>query len=225
MPVVSSSYQNGRFSAATERSNNRILAANARAADVAEFAVNGIMPVMQQRYYDAFRVQGVEGILYTQLTNGRPCTCVARGKRISGLLNEQGKASVGDINSMLTGSFQFNVTPYNQNQQRVVRDPTVTSPYDSRNRNQGVFDIAVPSTADVDDIPFADLINGNGFGDNGPVLEETVNQVLGDMDTGLTGYADSSCPICFGSNFIGGYTPYKGHRQVLVVTDVQVRNG
>lgn len=90
MPVVSSSYQNGRFSAATERSNNRILAANARAADVAEFAVNGIMPVMQQRYYDAFRVQGVEGILYTQLTNGRPCTCVARGKRISGLLNEQG---------------------------------------------------------------------------------------------------------------------------------------
>lgn len=225
MPVVSSSYQNGRFSAATERSNNRILAANARAADVAEFAVNGIMPVMQQRYYDAFRVQGVEGILYTQLTNGRPCTCVARGKRISGLLNEQGKASVGDINSMLTGSFQFNVTPYNQNQQRVVRDPTITSPYDSRNRNQGVFDIAVPSTADVDDIPFADLINGNGFGDNGPVLEETVNQVLGDMDTGLTGYADSSCPICFGSNFIGGYTPYKGHRQVLVVTDVQVRNG
>ncbi|QBX06509.1 hypothetical protein H1O16_gp096 [Burkholderia phage BcepSaruman] len=207
-----------------ESNNNRILAANSRAADVAEKAIQEILPVMQQRYYNAFRPQGIESILYTKLTNGRPCTCQARRKRINGLLNEEGKASIGAINQMISGALEFNVTAYNQN--RKVPEGQ-SSPNAPDNKYQGVFDVAVhPDNAEnLDDIPFADLINGNGFGDNGPVQAETVEEAIGDLDAGMMGHSDNSCPICFGSGYIGGYTPFRGHRQVLTCTDVQVRDG
>jgi hypothetical protein len=208
-----------------ERSNNRILPANARAADVAEKAVVEITPVQQRRYYDAFRVQGIECIHYSRMFSGLPCSCQSAGKQINGFLGEDGKASAGVVNSLITGAppMEFNVTPYNHNQQRYVKDMSVTSPYAPVNKNQGVFDIAVTGTDT--DIPFADLINGRGTGDNGPVESVTIDDMVGDFDASMLGFSDVSCPICFGTGFTGGFTPYHAHRQVLTVADVQVVNG
>ena len=209
-----------------ERSNNRILPANARASDVAERAVNEIIPIQQRRYYDAFRIQGIQAVHYSNLKSGRKCNCQSGQKQLNGLLNEQGKASEGTINEMLTGtggpsqsgSFSFNITAYNHDQQRVTGVNDQTSPYAPVNKNQGVFDIVTND----EEFPFADVVNGEGFGDNGPVSDVDIDALVGDFDASAFGFSDVSCPICFGSGFVGGYAPYHAHRQVLTVADVQL---
>jgi hypothetical protein len=208
-----------------ERSNNHILPANARASDVAERAINEIIPVQQRRMYDAFRPQGIQCVHYNRLTNGRKCVCQSSQKQMAGHLNEEGKASEGHINELIlgtgnsnTGSFSFNITPYNQDQQRVTGKNNETSPYAPTNKNQGVFDI---DTLDGE-FPQADIVSGRGFGDNGPVDALDLDSMVGDWDASAFGFSDVSCPICFGTGFVGGFMPYHAHRQVLTVADVQM---
>lgn len=215
MPVVS-------------RSNNGILPANARAADVAERALNEIIPIQQRRYYDAFRPQGITAVHYNHLTSGRKCNCQSANKQLAGRLNEEGKASEGHINELIlgtgvdaNGSFSFNITPYNQDQQRVTGRSNETSPYAPVNKNQGVFDIA---TLDGD-FPQADVVDEDGFGDNGPVSAIDLDSLVGDFDASAFGFSDASCPVCFGTGFVGGYAPFHAHRQVLTVADVQSVGG
>lgn len=203
-----------------DNTNNRVLAANARAADVAEKAVKEIMPVMQQRNYDAFRVQGIEAIHYNRLSSGRKCVCQSVQKQVNGLLGKDGKADIGTINALITGNTDFGVTPYNFNQQRVTGQTGQTSPQAPVNKYQGVFDLL----SDGQELPLADLLGErkSGFGDNGPVDATNIDEMVADFDASSFGFSDIACPICFGTGYVGGYTPYHGHRQVLTTTDLQI---
>lgn len=202
------------------RSNNRILPANARAADVAEKAVQEIIPVQQRRYYDAFRVQGIQCIAYNRLTSGRVCTCQSSRKQINGLLNQDGKASEGVINQLLTGDMSFDVIPYEQGLGKGPSPPS--SPLSTQNPNQGVFDIASLG----DDFPFADVNpDEEQVGDNGPSHPVDIDKLVGDFDLGSIGWSDVACPICFGSGFIGGFAAFHSYRKVLAVQDVSINQG
>lgn len=212
---------------AISKSNNRILPANARAADVAERAIQEIIPVQQRRYYDAFRPQGIKAIAYNRLQQGRPCSCQAQRKTVNGLLNEEGKASPGLINQMLTGNMSFNVTPYGHDQGRAYPDAAgadgQTSPLATVNKNQGVFDIV---TAGGEEFPFAHSVpDEEAFGDNGPSNPVDIDSLVADFDVSALGYSDVACPICFGNGFIGGYAPFNSNRIVLTVTDLALING
>lgn len=203
-----------------DRSNNRILPANARASDVAEKAINEIMPVQQERYYDAFRVQGIRCVLYNHLKSGRKCNCQSSQKQLNSRLGLDGKASPGTINEMLTGELEFNVTPYSGGQERlfgIERAQNESSPLANGNKYQGTFDIAA-----IDDADFADSIfePEGGVGDNGPVRPESIDDLAGDFDANYQGFSDASCAICFGSGFVGGYSPFNTYRRVLTVADV-----
>jgi hypothetical protein len=205
----------------TDQSNFQVQSANARAADVAEKAVKEIMPEMQQRYMSSFRVQGVQCVHYNRLNSGRKCTCQASQKQINGLLGKDGKADIGTINSLITGNTDFGVTPYNFNQKRVTGvDDAATSPYAPLNKFQGVFDILSDNT----EIPMADLLGSRpeGFGDNGAVEALTIDEMVSDFDAGSLGFTDVACPVCFGTGYVGGFTPFHGHRQVLTVMDMQI---
>lgn len=209
-------------------SNNRLLPANARAADVAERAVREIIPIQQRRYYDAFRVQGITAIHYNRLASGRKCSCQSARKQINGLLDREGKASLGTINGMLTGqlSASFEVTPYNFDQEALFPGATAnneTSPGAPTNKNQGVFDIVTEGEM----FPFADvqIPGADTFGDNGPSRSVDIDALAGDFEPDYLGYSEVACPICFGSGFIGGYSTYHGHRSVSTVTDVQLVEG
>ena len=92
-------------------SNNRVLNGNARATDVAKTTIDRILDVQTRRYQEAFRVQGYRAILYYPLTSGIPCACHGREVTVARLLDEDGKASPGLINELITGE-TFNVTPY-----------------------------------------------------------------------------------------------------------------
>jgi hypothetical protein len=187
---------------------------------VAEKAIGEIMPEMQQRYYDAFRPQGVQCILYHRLTSGRKCNCQSSAKQINSLLGKNGKADVGTINALITGNADFGVTPYNFNQQRVTGKTNETSPQAPVNKYQGVFDIL---SAD-EQIPLGDLLGErkSGFGDNGPVDATNIDEMVADFDASSFGFSDVACPICFGTGYVGGFTIFHGHRQVLTVADMQI---
>lgn len=203
-------------------SNNRILPANARASDVAEKAISEIIPVQQRRYYDAFRVQGIECVHYNHLTQGRKCLCQSAQKQLNGILDETGKADVGTINRMLTGNMSFNITPYDHNEERVKPGSTAanqSSPFAPVDKNQGVFDIKV---FDEPDFPQAEQVLAPDFGDNGPVETIDIDELVGDWDASTMGFSDTSCPICFGTGFVGGFAPYHAHRQVFTVADVEL---
>jgi hypothetical protein len=204
-----------------DTTNMQVQSANARAADVAEKAIKEIMPEMQQRYMSAFRPQGVQCIHYNRLNSGRKCNCQTTQKQINGLLGKDGKADIGTINSLITGNPDFGVKPYNFNQGRVTGvNEAATSPYAPLNKFQGVFDILSADT----EIPMADLLGGRseGVGDNGPVEAVTIDEMVADFDAGSMGFTDVACPICFGTGFVGGFTPFHGHRQVLTVMDMQL---
>lgn len=94
------------------RTNNRVLPANERASDVARKAVEDLKLVERNRYHNAFKVQGVQGILYHALTCGQRCHCKNSRSSINSRLGLDGKASVGFLNEMLTGGLDFGILPY-----------------------------------------------------------------------------------------------------------------
>ncbi len=198
------------------RTNNKILPANARAADVAERMVRDIIPVQQRRYYDAFRVQGIQCIHYSRLDQGRRCSCNASGKILNGLLNEEGKASSSTINQIINGSMSFEVIPYEEGYDS--NRPDEASPYATVNKHQGVFD-RVRAT---DGTPFEHTYEEGteAFGDDGPLQKVDIDELLGDVDITSYGMSDVACPVCFGSGFVGGFAPFHSYRHVMACTDV-----
>lgn len=199
-------------------SNNRILPANARASDVAQRAIQEILPVQQSRNYSAHRVQGFPVILYHRLKQGRKCTCQAAGKQLGNRLGTDGKAPPGMINELISG-MSFKITPYGSETRTIDNAfDTFTSPHAPKNKNQGVFDIAAREALNIpSDIELEDV-----FGDNGPLRNVTLDDEVNDFDQAPIGAMEASCAVCFGSGFVGGYSPFHAHRIVKAVNEVDL---
>lgn len=202
--------------------NNKILPANGRAVDVAQRAIQEILPVQQMRYHDAFRVQGFQGVLYNRLGQGPKCTCKSGGKQLATRLDESGKASASTINELMTGEI-FNVSAYgrNENPGRVL-DPfnSIVSPDAPVNKYQGVFDNV---STEADALPTR--IVDQGHGDNGPMdIEIDLDSLAADFDMQSTGYHEVACAVCYGSKFVGGYSPLYGRRIVRPCNDLDLQS-
>lgn len=206
------------------QSNNRILPNNSRNVDVATKAIQEISPVEQQRYMNVFRVQGYAGILYTRLHNGVRCTCQSSRQVVNSILNKQGKASPGAINEILTGS-QFGIAPYGEDAWNNVNpnDPNITSPQSNGNLYRGTFDLRGKTqeypNQEISQIDIGDI---EDFGDNGPIQEFDLDDIVQNFDTMSSGFSDAACPICFGTGYVNGYLPFNTYRQVLVPNSVSL---
>lgn len=179
-------------------SNNQLLPANQRNADVAEQAIKGIAPIMQQRNMAAFRVQGIEACLYNHLTAGRICSCQGKHKKINSRLNKDGKADEGFINQILTG------TSFGTSQFGI---------------DDNDLEAYVPETADY---PKNDFQVKSPQQTNPIALEEetvSLDDIVGDFDAVALGITDSACPLCYGTGFIGGFSLYNGYRKVIPCED------
>jgi hypothetical protein len=204
-----------------DSSNNRILPANARASDVAAKAIQEILPAQQLRNFSAIRVQGYQGLLYTHLTQGKKCTCQAGQKALNSRLGVDGKAKPGLINELLTGQMVFEVGPYGSRNSvnPFPDDPNAVSPY-APDKHQGVFDVVA---ADTDDYLQAHVVQGEGFGDNGPINTDfDIESLVGDWDASHLGFTDATCAICFGHGFVGGYSPFHAQRIIRTVNEVNL---
>jgi len=122
---------------------------------------------------------------------------------------------------MLTGAMEFTITQYEQPNRQFPRNTTETSPYAPVNKNQGDFSIG--SEGESGDFAFEDIAAGiPDFEDNGPITPQTIDDLAGDFDASVLGFSDVACPVCFGTGFIGGFTPFNSQRTVLTVADVQL---
>jgi hypothetical protein len=222
-------------------SNNRVLPNNARAVDVAKASVRAIAPVQARRYDAAFRVQGYSGILYTRLTNGSACSCCNQSSAASSLarLDQDGKAEMGVINALLTGKefstgkpigqvaattpqakqSMLEIAPIGYRRAGIAypdRSAEPVTKYDSDGPTRGyVASTASDHWSSSGDQAGVSTVVTEGVGPNGPVSDsQEVEEML--VPTGSLGFTDASCPICFGSGFVGGYSVFKGWRRVLV---------
>lgn len=226
--------------------NNRVLNNNARASDVAKQAVDLLVPVQNRRYLEAFKVQGLKAVLYAPLRSGVPCSCKNRSKAAASFLAENGKASQGLINQLLTGE-NFSVLPYgvqpakpavdesgvealssvyermngNGSAMTEVGDGYATNPADPRGRTllptvrTGQEDANTGYLADEFDnlIEFEDP-SAETWGLEG----EQARTITPDAGLSAAGFYDVSCPICFGTGFVGGYSIHNGFRFVISLT-------
>jgi hypothetical protein len=205
------------------RSNNRILPANSRAVDVATKAVSEIIPVQQERYYNAFAVQGIQCILYHRLSNGRPCTCQSSASNLNAQLDKEGKAPVGAINELLTGNNVFEFDTYGMGLYKAKPELLdFSSPKAPVDPFQGVFDVHTDGS-----VPFNGSNNvtdqGQSYGDNGPVnTEYDIEDMVGSFDASSMGLWDTKCPICFGTGYVGGYSAFQGNRKVIPANDIHI---
>ncbi len=188
---------------------------NARNADVASLLTSTIAPIVQQKMMSAFRVQGIQGVLLNRLTQGKPCSCKQHNNQVA-KLSPDGKASPGAINRILMGSKEFGLKEYHSSPDEDFdefhNDPT--NPTDAVNQWLNTSNI----TGD-DAWNSTDINTGPSVGDNGQYSPD-LDDLFGDFDLSSLGLTDVSCPICFGSNYVGGYSMFRGQRIVLVPSDL-----
>lgn len=195
-----------------------LTSANARNADVAHALTEYITPMQQMKTMSAFRVQGIQALLYSKLGNGKLCTCQTRNVTVS-KLSEDGKASPGAINRLILGNDNFGISDYNPSLPEVAGDDPFdleTSPLNTNNPYRGDFN-KVGHGDNSQDSNIAEI--DPEFGDNGqfsPDLED----MFKDFDLSHLGISDVSCPICFGTGYVGGYSTFRSWRKVLVPSDL-----
>ncbi len=219
------------------RSNNRILPANARAVDVARRTIHQIADVQQRKHHGTLSVQGYYCLVYTRLESGQPCSCGALNKSLSQRLNEDGKLEQGKINQLITGGYEFRVAPYaarrRQNPDWVESGETEQadtgregSIWDNGHGEEGNPPPFERIARDDADDPSAKTIEpqGDAFGANGPVLSADRAAELEDdvFDPDSFQLNDVSCPVCLGTSYIGGVNLLGGWRKVIVPQDTSL---
>lgn len=188
--------------------------ANARASDVAAYMTEHVVPMQQQRTLAAFRVQGIQALHYSRLTQGRRCTCSTQNNTVAGL-SPDGKATSGAINRILTGTANFGVSNYKSSPEEDFANfaDSPTSPDNSVSQWLGDLNRVGPDDGHSNQLEFEPAVGDNG--QYSPDLED----LLANFDMSHMGISDVSCPICFGSNYVGGYSLLRGSRMVLIPTD------
>lgn len=177
------------------RTNNKVIAPNSRAVDVATRAVEELTPVQQRKSHNAYMVQGFPGILYSRKHGGDVCTCGSSGRVVNSILDEKGAASPGVINELLTGA-SFGVEDYGADSWRMVISEVedTTSPL-----NGSPFE----GNPDIDGADYP-------IGDQSVELDDLSSM----FDPSMAGFGDYACPVCFGTGWVGGYSIMYGQRHV-----------
>jgi len=220
--------------------NNHLLPSNVRVADVARQAIDILAPVQRLKYHQAFIPQGYEAIVYHRLTCGVRCACRSKSSALKTRLGEDGNGDVAFVNEMLANGLEFGVSQYGTRPATQVG-----ALLDSPKGDSSLFSIDqeqvnqtlrpdLPSVWEVDantpehiigspsdlwsndpNTPGVTTLVPDGVGPNGPV--DTLVEVLpeGFDDSFGIGTTDRACPVCFGTNFVGGFSVYNGWRQVL----------
>ena len=197
---------------------SRLNPANTRNADVAHKLIEHVAPMQQSKMQAAFRVNGIAGILYNKLQQGRPCLC-HRQNTEANVLSPDGKATSGTIDRIITGNSNFGISSYSP----MVDDTGFnnfgvrkTSPGNLQNEWLGDLN-KVGNNLDDE---FNSLYEEPIFGDNGQHSPDLID-LLDGFDPAELGLSDVSCPICFGTNYVGGYSPFRSWRHVILSTELE----
>ncbi len=183
-------------------SNRRLHDKNTKAVPVAIDRIKTVAPIVQERYHNAFQVNGFPCVVYNKMYTGVKCSCTLgrESSPVLPLLDDKGNAAPDHIQSMLMDS-GFGIEDYGirPNQERAGKVFTVDSNNTKKKSFQPDVDLGNPLSTEVE----ADL--------NSSFLEL-------EPDRATTG----KCGICFGTGFVGGFNVHNGMR--LVFSSVSEHN-
>jgi len=174
--------------------NTQILARNTQTVDAALATLAAITPIAQQQYDNALKINGIPTVVYTRLTSGVRCTCSDShdASKSAPIFDEDGNATQDHIQSILTGT-KVSIKRYGT---RTSKDPAGSDTLiDGAHIS---FDKHVLTTR-LDD-PVGETVVGD---------DEFIDEV--GLGAGFAG----RCGVCFGTGWVGGFTPQHANRQVI----------
>lgn len=190
------------------------------ASDVAKALTEKIVATEQARQISAFRVQGVQAILYNRLTQGIVCSCKSHDHQIQKRDPTDGiggaHQEIGSVNRT-HGQATFGIESYGAPEEEFADENfhnEMTSPNDPLAQWLGDQTKSGPDGHGNNLI--TDQVRVDSNGQNSPDLDS----LLAQFDLGSIGLSDASCPICFGSGYIGGFSPFRAWRKVVASTEV-----
>lgn len=193
-----------------------ITPANMRNADVAQRMTEHVIPMQQARMNSAFRVQGVQAVLYNRLSQGIVCSCKSKDQHVLGRL-DTGDV-VGSANRAQTNT-QFGVGSYNpMSPDAEFDDDNFQSNPTSPNNplSQWMGDV-IKAGHERDG---ANLILDVSANSEAGQFSPDLDNIFSVFDPGTMGLTDVSCPVCFGSGYVGGYSQFRGWRHVVAAPQI-----
>jgi len=188
-------------------SGPRRLPSNQRAIDPAKRALQDLAAHQQRKYEAAFFVNPIEVVLYTRLQGGLHCACtfndVSAGPDAApagSMLGADGKATPETLQTILTGN-KFGISEYASN----IGTRSYLPQRNSSERNAFEDELA----AGTETQPDLDALD-----EELPDDADTNENASSQLDRPLRSTDNRSCPICFGSGYVGGYAIHKGVRLV-----------
>lgn len=199
---------------------------NARAVGVARDSIEALGATMQQTLNNAITGDGRYCLLYMPKTSGLRCTCSSCDP-----LNVDGKMHEGVMSSILNNS-GITVTDYDSrghstdpafrldNDNSKIDNSNLkypdASPAMGSNFSTKVFTLESLDADDFDADSFDIQLDVGLDGDPSLPVQNNFNP----------GYqfSSSSCPICLGTGWVGGYDLYSGNRQVFAASSATSYN-
>lgn len=177
-------------------SNRRLHPQNTKVVDKAIDRIKTIAPIQQEKYWNAFKVNGYTCLVYNKLRAGRKCSCSTVIKS-DPMLDEDGNASKADIHKALTGGLAFGVSEYAETSQR-IGESTVIRELDTQAK------------------PRLDVTTDLASPQQGTVEPDEFSMDFVEMD--ISALSNNRCGICYGSGYVGGYNLCFGNRFVFDTT-------
>lgn len=193
-----------------KRSQNTPLSAkNTRLVDTALRTMDNLVEANRQNVANAIEATGFPVTIYNRLTSGRRCTCTSHRKE---LLDQHGNLGAGTIDTLVTGA-ESGIGEYADDHPfRQEWDQERTTIVDSFHPNNDP------------DIKSTSINLTGGMGD--PRLDDE-EDIGSSMDVDLDAEDgprrlyignNTSCGVCFGTSFVGGYDLLFGSRHICDAT-------
>lgn len=206
LPYSLYSIQNEAFTVMPVRrsQNTRSGAKNTRLVDTALRTIDNLLDANRQNVANAIEATGFPVTIYNRMTSGRPCTCKQHRAQ---LMDAKGNLGASVIDTLVTGD-DSGIEPYHPERPYSQTWDERTTVVDSFHPNN---DPTIPSTE-------INLIGGMGD----PMLddeEDVATSMDLDLDTEDGGRRlyignNTSCGVCFGTSFVGGYDLLFGSRHI-----------
>lgn len=209
-------------------SQPRTLPSNQRAIDPAKRALDRLAPYQQKKYEAAFFVNPIEILLYSKLNGGIECSCTFgdHDAPAAPILGIDGKASPATIQTLLTGK-RFGITDYGtvltdvSTTDREVAQSDLSNPaisaftFVGRSGNDPRSNVASRERGAIG----ADTVLEGLEDDSPPDLQQPEFLESDQLNRSLRSTDNRSCPVCFGSGYVGGYSVQNGWRRVFDCRD------
>lgn len=208
------------------RINNRPRPRNDGSTNIARSSIDQITPVAMQQQMNALAVDGIPCLYFVKKFSGQPCTCsgLVQTPNPDGTVGMPTTPGSHTVNPPGFGSDEFIASMTEGTQYRIERYGARSRMLDANNINNR--NRAWPYAPSAEGVMRAPDLN-DPFARQVDTLDDVTGDTVDASDLGFTDAASqnvdaaavtTSCGVCLGTNYVGGYDLMNGLR---VVYDTQ----